>query len=695
MALLFRKQPTLSMILGLVITSFGNAQDNPRTEYLNFVRTQANDLRRNDSPPGSLKEWEARKESLRRQLLNAWGGFPDHPCPLNPQKLGEIKRDGYTVERLIFQTFPGVWMTANAYVPEGTGRRPAILVVHGHWRMGKVEPTVQMRCIGAVKLGYFVLVVDAFGAGERGVGKALGEYHGEFTAATLFPVGRPLSGLQVYENMRAVDYLLTRPEVDPQRIGITGASGGGNQSMYAGGWDDRHRAVVPVCSVGNYRAYLGVACCMCEVVPGALRFTEEGDVLGLAAPRALMVVSATQDGVQFSVPEAKKSLARAEAIYQLYDRPLNVRHTIVEGSHGYSQPMREAMYGWMTFHLKGEGDAKPIPEPKIQTEDPQTLRCFPNDSRPDDYVTIPRFAAREAKRLLDHLNKVQASLSAEALQADLQKRREALVKEIFGGFPDIKPKMGLWVKRGTVNTTTIEPEPGLALQFSSRTDANVSRKEDQPFYLILSLDGPDSPSRQGLERAALAQGGVALTYELRATGRLEPERNRVGKAPDHNVAQWALWIGRPLLGQWVFDIRQLLDAHENAGTLPKNLIVIGEGPAGVVALAAAAVDPRIKKVAAVNTLASYVTDVPYVNQRMGIIPPGILKYVGDIPHLAAMAHAKTVLIAGGVRGDGMTLTDEELQTVYQPAREIAQKLGTRVPILQTETAPETVIAALK
>ena len=112
-------------------------------------------------------------------------------------------------------------------------------MVHGHWRGAKQDPVVQSRCIGAAKLGFVVLCVDAFGAGERGIGTKLGEYHGEMTAATLLPLGTPLSGLQVYENMRAVDYLETRPEVDKEQIGITGASGGGNQTMYAGAWDKR------------------------------------------------------------------------------------------------------------------------------------------------------------------------------------------------------------------------------------------------------------------------------------------------------------------------------------------------------------------------------------------------------------------------------------------------------------------------
>ena len=115
--------------------------------------------------------------------------------------------------------------------------------------------------------------------------------------------------MQVYENRRAVDYLLTRPEVDGARLGVTGASGGGNQTMYAGALDERLAAAVPVCSVGAYQAYLRAACCVCEAVPGALRFTEEGDVLGLVAPRSLLVLSAAKDAYQFS-PEAKSPARR-------------------------------------------------------------------------------------------------------------------------------------------------------------------------------------------------------------------------------------------------------------------------------------------------------------------------------------------------------------------------------------------------
>ena len=142
-------------------------------EYLDFVRAQAAALRANEHLPATKREWQAEKKRLRGQLEAAWGGFPWDEPPLKPAKLGELQREGYRIEKLVFQTLPGVWMTANAYVPNRKGKLPALLMVHGHWRGAKQDPTVQARCIGAAKLGFFVLVVDAFGAGERGVGKAL------------------------------------------------------------------------------------------------------------------------------------------------------------------------------------------------------------------------------------------------------------------------------------------------------------------------------------------------------------------------------------------------------------------------------------------------------------------------------------------------------------------------------------------
>ncbi len=660
-------------------------------EFLDFIRAQAAQLRQNDKPPATRAQWEERRQELRQQLQKAWGPFPAQPCPLEPKILGVLQRDGYRVEKLLLQTRPGVWMTANAYVPDKPGKHPAILAVHGHWRGARVDPAVQKRCIGPAKLGYFVLAVDAFGAGERGLGTKLGEYHGEMVAATLFPVGLPLSGLQVYENMRAVDYLRSRPEVDGSKIGITGASGGGNQTMYAGAWDERFNAVVPVCSVGNYQAYLGVACCMCEVVPGALRFTEEWGILGLTAPRGLMVINATKDGIQFSVGEAKKSLAQVAPIYKLYDRPDHVRHTIFDWQHDYSQDMRRAMYGWMAKHLKGVGDGSPLPEPEFQAEDPELLRCFPGGARLENWMTIPKFASQEARQLLDQRT---VPAQAEDWHAEAKRRREALVEVVFGGFPKRQPlELQMKQREAGVRHLIFHPEPGLTLR---ATQVGGGKAKAEKVAILLDLDGAQKAEAGPLAKSLGEAGWSLVTLDLRATGQLAWPKDQVGRAPDHNTAEWSLWLGRPLLGQWTFDVSRLLDALAAAdGKLPAQMAVVGQGPAGVVALCAAAVDPRLSSVAAVDALASYVSEVPYQGQRLGLMAPGILRAVGDIAQLAALSAPRRAILAGGVWGSGDKLTAAQRQAAFDFAGKIWQRCGAAQELKVLDADASRIVQELK
>ncbi len=636
--------------------------------FLEHIRAEARALRAADRPPETPAAWQDQRRTLRAQLLDAWGAFPTTPAPLSPKVLGTLPRDGYRVEKVVFQTLPDVWMTANAYVPNRPGRLPAVLAVHGHWKGAKQDPVVQSRCIGLAKLGFFVLAVDALGAGERAVGKDLGEYHGDLTAATLYPAGLTLAGLQVYENLRAVDYLLTRPEVDGTRIGITGASGGGNQSMYSGAWDERIAATVPVCSVGNYQAYLGAACCQCEVVPGALRFTEEGNVLGLTAPRALLVLSATRDAFQFSVDEARRSLAAARRVFSLQGHSDRLEHVAFDSGHAYNQPMREAMYGWMTRHLKREGDGAPVPEPAFETEAPETLRCYPGQTRPDDYVTIPMFAAREARRLL-----ARHELPADALRwrADRTARQQRLHRVLHGDDAATLPPASdaqISVENGaSVRTLGFNAAP--LIRLSARQEPATPRPDR--LAVLLDLEGAEAAARGALAGALRSAGWSVLTLDLRATGALAVSRARTGLSPDHNPAEWSLWIGRPLLGQWVADVQATLRALETAdGALPRTLAVIGQGPAGLVATAAAALDPRITHVAAIGALGSYVTDVPYEKQWLGLMAPGIVRDAGDVAHLAALIAPRPLVIAAPTSGTGRTLTADDVTRTFAPTRRI-------------------------
>lgn len=630
----------------------------PDNAFLNFVKATAADHRGEDSPPADLDSWHEQRRGIRTRLLSAWGGFPKRHAALNPRKLGELQRDGYRVEKITFQTIPGVRMTANAYVPEKSGKLPTVLCVHGHWRGAKQDPNVQARCVGLAKLGFFVLAVDAFGAGERGIGKKLGEYHGEMVAATLYPTGRPLSGLQVYENMRAVDYLLTRPEVDGDRLGITGASGGGNQTMYAGAWDERFKAVVPTCSVGNYQAYLGAACCMCEVVPGALQFTEEWGVLSLTAPRALMVISATRDAFQFSVGEAKKSLEFVRPIYDIYSQSTKVHHAIFESPHAYNAPMRETMYGWMTLHLKGDGDGSPIKEPEMELEDPEDLRCYPGESRPDDWLTIPQFAAREGRKLLgNRLIPPNADTWREWTHINRRILNEKLLgRTMPSGY---QPK----------NAVTFHPERGIEIN-AGAVPKRKNRRQSQ--YIILTIDGAAASQTNSITTSLREQGHIVETFSLRATGEHAYHRDKIRRAPDHNTAEWSLWLGRPLLGQWVQDVRAFLNSRETLGSTT----LIGIGPAAMVAVTTAAMDDRIERTVAVDLLSSYISDVPYEGHRLGLIVPGILRDLGDVQHVAAMIAPRQLTIVGGISGGGVAMTAEQMRSEFSYATRVFERIDT-------------------
>lgn len=641
----------------------------------NFLRAEAKKLREKDQPPATRKEWHDRRATLIKRMREAMGPVPDKDCPLEPRIIGTLKRDGYSIEKVIFQSRPDIWVTASAYVPTNVKDKvPAVLVVHGHWAGARRDPVVQARCLGLVKLGFFVLAVDAFGAGERYTKPAPGTYHGALYGATLWPTGHTLLGMQVYDNRRAVDYLQTRPEVDGSKLGVTGASGGGNQTMYAGATDDRFGAVVPVCSVGNYQAYLHAACCVCEVLPGALKFTEEGDVLGLVAPRALMVINATQDGIQFSVAEAKKSIVAAAPIFKLHGVEEKLKHVTFESPHAYNKAMRETMYGWMTRWLKGEGKGEPIPEPDHKVETWDDLACFPDPAkdRPKGSLLLPEFAGRVGRELVKkHGVKPQ---HVEDWEARAMLMRGILRRDILGQTPSLPTPEAAstsWFTGGIWRASrTVQVESGVAL--SVRLSLPQPEKA-QDICVILDLNGGKAAEESSIGEALLNAGRLLVCPDLRGTGATQPKGDAIAGAPDHNSTEHSLWTGRSLLGQWVHDVQRLIEWLPNqikADPALKNinlrkLTIIGIGPAGIIALAASAIlNDRLTAVVAIDAPVSYVTDQPYApGTRMGLLAPGILR-AGDIPHLAALTCPRKLQIIGGVRMTGGALKQKELEEAF-------------------------------
>ncbi|MBC8116092.1 MAG: acetylxylan esterase, partial [Candidatus Saccharimonas sp.] len=312
----------------------------------------------------------------------------------------------------------------------------------------------------------------------------------------------------------------------------------------------------------------------------------------------------------------------------------------------------------------------PIPEPEIKTEDPEALRCYPGDSRPDDYVTIPRFAAAEARQLLA---KHVVPSSLDGWKAERAKKLVAL-ETVLGGMPKPTPLKLINALDPNDKTQALyfESEPGVPV-IGERASSDKPAK----LVLLLDLDGhvayrkPVEGPALELAKKSAAAGWTIVRVELRASGKHAPPGDKIGNAPDHNSAEWSLWIGRPLLGQWTYDVRRMLDAiAETDGSLPKEIAVVGIGTAGPVALCAAALDERISHAMTLDSLASYVTDEPYRGQRLGLMVPGILRDVGDIAHIAALIAPRKVTIAGGVTGGGKALELEPLREQFTFARSV-------------------------
>jgi len=654
--------------------------------------------------PATLRGWDERLARVRAGLSRSFGRTPE-PCPLVPEVLSTLMRDGYAIERLTFQSRPGVRVTANLYRPEPVrGRCPGVLSVHGHWAWARMDPHVQARSIGLAKLGYVVLCVDAFGSGERAAQPAPGTYHGGLTGASLWPVGTPLIGLQAHDNRRAVDYLVSRAEVDPDRLAVTGASGGGNQSLYAGATDERLAAVIPVCGIGTYDAYLTTACCVCEVNVGGAAFATTGDLLAMVAPRALLVVSATRDALQFSVGEAAKSVAAARERFRLLGQEAKIRHVAIDSGHDYNQPMREAMYGWVEKWLRGRGEGSPIPEPSVTLEEVATLRCYPDGpSRPRTIVTIPEFARREGQARRAALPRPPDH--RERWNAEAERMRTMLRDQVLGGFPKKtplqpkseipnpksqirNPKSEIWSDEWDV---TIATEPGI--RSAGRLGAGPG---DRRGTAVLAVPGPKTSNQLITEEAQLPRINQQWRSALFATLTFADSRlalpDAANVAPvagiaDHTVAEWALWVNRPLLGQWVWDIIRWLDfldekrvdQTKKAAFDPRPLrpfVLIGIGAMSLPALLAAALDPRVAGVSCAGCLVSFVGqgEKPWSGVPMGLLAPNILD-VGDVGHFAALVAPRPLVISSAIAPEGGLASQDRILREFAFTRSVYELMG--------------------
>ena len=599
----------------LNITVFDEPYYNMLSEH--FARlTYELEMKRGRSK--DIFSWQA---EVRNKLKKALGDFMHERTDLNAKVIDKIERRDYVIEKIVFESLPKLYVTGNLYIPKnGDFPVPAVLRVHGHWYYAKKSGHVQASCIGLAKRGYVVLAIDTFGYGERS------PQGSHINGVWLYSVGLTLQGLILWDNIRALDYLTTRKEVDPKRIGVTGASGGGNQTMYLAAIDERVKVAVPVVSAEIFEDQVVSGRCICECIPGMLRFANVPDILALIAPRPLLLINGIKDR-GFTILRARKAYLRLKEIYKTLGFEDRVALVEVYSGHGYYKEMREAMYSWFDKWLKGIKTPEKTEEDivEVESEISDNLNCF--REFPRDTVTLKDIYYNKVIEL-----RKNRQLSDPNAWVNLRDElRKDIIADVFGGFPEKCPLNAKTVNAIDTNEYHIE-----LISFRSELDiiipaVLIRRKEAKytkyPVVIYLTPLGKRVVLARREVRELVDRGYAVLSIDYRGIGETEYDELIAVKN--------SIVIGRHILGMRVYDVIRTLDYIGTRKDLDKHAISCwGEGEASIIALIAAALDDRVKDVR-VYKLPATLESKEGFNLPPSIFAPNMLKYA-DIPELAAM-----------------------------------------------------------
>lgn len=374
------------------IKNVGNRINQQNLPWLRQQRALAAEMKRDYPATRSMADWQEHRGQIRAAVLRGLypeGRLPER-TPLNARVTRTLPGSGYRVENVIFESRPGFFVVGNLYLPEGAGPFPAMVNPIGHWGLGKVVEQVQSRCIGLARRGVAAFAIETVGAMERA---APGNHHDVGLASVL--VGQTDVGVQVWDAMRAVDYLQSRPEIDSNRIGSTGVSGGGLITLYLSALDERIVCAVPVCYVVTYDSLwsTGIWHCVCSHFPGLLTRADMGQVAALVAPRPQLLMHGTQDDM-FVTWGSRLAYQETREIYALYRAEERVRLFESDCPHDYNQEMREVMYGFVARWLQGQASEAPQAEAPYALRDSTALFC----GIPPESLTLRDLAQAEADR---------------------------------------------------------------------------------------------------------------------------------------------------------------------------------------------------------------------------------------------------------------------------------------------------------
>jgi dienelactone hydrolase len=604
------------------------AEDKPKRDVhqriLDLAARQQEERRKRFAAVTTKADLEALQKALRQKFLELLDGLPERAGTPPARSLGKIDGDDYTIDKLVFESFPGYFVPALLYKPKKLdGKRPGIIGPCGHSPVGKANASYQTLHINLVKRGYVVLTYDPVGQGERSqywdADKGRSRYNlgcGEHAVMgnPLYLLGTSLARYRIHDGMRAIDYLAALPEVDAERIGCIGNSGGGTLTAYIAALDPRVKVAVPSCYITSLPRRMGNRIQRdpeSDPEQDIFGFVSEGidhaGLLALRAPRPTQVNAAKLDF--FPIEGARESFAEVKKLYEVAGAAEQLALAEADEKHGLSLPLRKAAYVWFDRWLAGvkepHGDeiaVKPRPTKELQVT-------------PDGQVNV--------------------SLKSRPLMP--------LALELFRKQP----------KRAKVPLKDLLRVAEEQRESRAEGAANVGRKDAT---IVLCINGNESRAweeEKDFVARLMAKDVFVMHTVPQGVGSLRPALEVKGRdyadpliGVEENIAYNAFLTGRSLLGMRVADVVATVAAFAK-GSKPKRIVLCGCRDSALVALFAAAIEPAVTHLAIEEMPLSYLPlfepDARPINAAS--IVPKLLRDFGDIPDVLGAVAPRPVLTA--------------------------------------------------
>ena len=644
------------------------------------------------------QQWRERQVRTRARLREFFGDFQPK-CPLNARIVGTLDRPDYRIEKLIFESQPRYHCTANVYIPKRRRfPQPGVFFTCGHAADGKAYHLYHEACLGFVLKGYVVLALDPMGQGERSeyfdpkTGKSVvplcvSQHH--YLARPSWLVGRTLAGYRTWDCIRALDYLVTRSEVDPERIAAVGNSGGGIMALLITAVDER----IKVCAA----AHPGGS--MEQTYLTGQRLTE-ADILSLIPPRPCLIIVGEKSGEE---PGHRRKLTDMLRFYEGLgvdkDRGQLV---LVDGVHNMKQPKRVAAYGWVNtwFDREAEGAT----EPPLSPETVKNLRCTETglvvrdlggetghtlNAKLAQKLRPPRPRPRDVGSLKLMRERLKRAISGR-IGLTVQPKRSPPVCTVHGSFAG---------DGFDAQKLTIESEPGICLPSLLLTPKGTAQRRTVMLHAA-ETGKPTSVSPPSLAVELARKGYVVLSVDVRGAGETDPRtRSLLSPLTRYDAQQFrfdsyavrAAHSGATLLAMRANDVIRAMDylaARKDLTGRP--MMLVGEGLGGVWTLMAAAFDDRPAGVVCVGTVPSYkliVESQTYATRDYFWINGALKDF--DLPDLVGLIAPRSTLLLDPVDALLRPLAPERCREILAWPRSVYAVLSAPQSLRLAHTAEGT------